>query len=363
MRLYSETDGKFIIPMISFTKTEEKIINRVQRDMRITERPFADIAGELDMPEEELLSTLASLKERKIVRNISAIFNADRLGYQSTLVAFSVPVDDVENAAAVINAHPGVSHNYLRDHAYNLWFTLAVNGETSIPATVSALAARCGARESLILKNETLFKIGFMLKMGDDDDDDDDDAPLNASAGEGADSGGTITPEERRAILLLQTDLPIVSRPYRAILEASGADMVESKLTAIGEDLKRRGVMRRYAAVLKHYHAGFTANAMTAWKLPSGADTDAEIRVFASHRGISHLYMRTVHPGKWEYPLFAMVHARSEAELAGIISELEAHSGISDYLTLRSLKEYKKKRVTYFSPEFDEWNRRYGITG
>jgi DNA-binding Lrp family transcriptional regulator len=322
--------------------------------MRITERIFAVVADELVMPERELLGTLVSLKERKIVRNISAIFNADRLGYQSTLVAFQVPADGVENAVSVINGHPGVSHNYLRDHVYNLWFTLAVDRETSLPATVSALAALCGARESLILKNETLFKIGFMLKMGDDEE---DDIQLNAATTGETAGDRVLTTEERRAILLLQTDLPIVERPYRAVLEASGAGMSESRLAEIGEDLKRRGVMRRYAAVLKHYHAGYTANAMTAWRLPRGADQDETVRIFSGHRGISHLYLRTVHPGKWEYPLFAMVHARSEDELAAIIKGLEADSGISDYQALRSLREYKKKRVTYFSSEFEEWNK------
>ena len=79
--------------------------------------------------------------------------------------------------------------------------------------------------------------------------------------------------------------------------------------------------------------------------------------VFLSNKSISHLYRRTEHPGRWEHPLFAMIHARSDGELDGIIAALEERSGLSDYLVLKSLREFKKKRVTYFSPAFDEWKK------
>jgi DNA-binding Lrp family transcriptional regulator len=126
---------------------------------------------------------------------------------------------------------------------------------------------------------------------------------------------------------------------------------------AIVEDLKLKGIMRRYAAVLKHYNAGYGANAMTAWRIGAGRTEDEVVPVFLSNKSISHLYRRTEHPGRWEHPLFAMIHARSDAELDGIIAALEAKSGLDDYLVLKSLREFKKKRVTYFSPAFDAWKK------
>lgn len=111
--------------------------------------------------------------------------------------------------------------------------------------------------------------------------------------------------------------------------------------------------MRRYAAVLRHRSAGFTANAMTAWK--TGEDFNDE--AFRECGAISHLYYRTIYPGRWEHPLFAMIHAKSKDELDGIIKDLSQKSGITDYLSLESIREFKKKRVTYFSDEFNEWKR------
>ena len=126
--------------MTAFSRAEERIINRIQEDIPLAVDPFGRIADELSIPEAELLETVARLKEKRIVRNISAIFNAQRLGYHSSLVAFSVAEEDMDGAVAVINAHPGVSHNYLRDHRYNIWFTLAVDASTSLEETASVLA-------------------------------------------------------------------------------------------------------------------------------------------------------------------------------------------------------------------------------
>jgi len=346
--------------MTAFSRAEERIINRIQEDIPLAPDPFGIIAEELSVDEDTLLKTVLRLKEKRIVRNISAIFNGHRLGYSSSLVAFSVAGEDVDGAAAVINGHPGVSHNYLRDHLYNIWFTLAVDGSTSIEETAAALARLCRAKDHLVLKNEKLYKIGFKLRMGDNEQDDDDDDDVAADEEDsGIEEERALSDEEREAVLLLQTDLPITRRPFDDIVAGAKSRMSVERLVAIGEDLKNRKIMRRYAAVLKHYNAGYGANAMTAWKAGSGRFDEKTISVFLSNRSISHLYLRTVHPGRFEHPLFAMIHARSDEELEEIIRSLEERSGLGDYLVLRSLKEFKKKRVRYFSPDFEEWTKEY----
>ncbi len=339
---------------MNFTRVEERIINRIQEDIPLVREPFRVIAEELSLPVTDFLETLSSLKRKRIVRNISAIFNADRLGYRTSLVAFAVPQEKVEKAALRINEHPGVSHNYLRDHRYNLWFTLAVERTVSLEKTAEILAARCDAYDHLILVNERLVKIGFMLKIGEDEED--DEVPHGPGAAAPHPEFREIPRRVQQAILMLQTDLPIVLRPFYKVAEGAGSEMGEDEILAVGADLKQGGIMRRYAAVLKHYNAGYRANAMTAWK-PGKSEEEHALSVFKGSRHISHLYYRTVHPGKWEYPLFAMIHARSDEELDEIIRSLKDRSGIGDFLVLKSLKEYKKKRVTYFSPDFDKWNR------
>lgn len=345
--------------MRPFTRIEERIMDRIQRDVPLDPAPFAVISRELKLDGQLLMETLRALKERRVVRNISGIFNARRLGYDSGLVAFRVPAAGVEEAAGFINSHPGVSHNYLRDHRFNLWFTLAVDPSAPLSRTVEALAARCRAEESLVFKNEKLYKIGFMLRMGDEDEDE-QEAP---SAADNSPAPGIgvppLTTDEKRSIALLQKDLPIVERPFGALLREARSELDEEYLVAAGERLKQQGTLRRYAAVLKHYNAGYGANAMTVWKTAGGDDEERAAGIFRDHRGVSHLYRRTVHPPVWEYPLFAMIHARGEAELGEIIKDLSERSGMRDYLVLRSMREFKKERVTYFSPEFDEWNRRH----
>ena len=346
--------------MSDFSPMERAVIDRIQRDITLSPRPFADLAGEMGIPEEELISVVRSLKERRVVRIIAAIFNASRLGYASSLVAFACDERDVERAAELVNSHPGVSHNYLRDHRYNMWFTISAEPGVSLDRTVEALASQSKARDYLIFRTERLIKIGFRLAMEEVEDEEEDIQEAAAPVG-GHRESAALTEDEKLAVILLQHDLPLERRPLRAIIEPAGARVSEEWLASAGEELKKRGVMRRYAAVLRHQNAGYTANAMTAWKFLNEEQERRSIPVFRSNAHISHLYMRTLHPGRWEYPLFAMIHARGEERLAEIIKGIEEKTGVREYIVLRSIREFKKHRPRYFSPEFAAWNRAHGI--
>jgi hypothetical protein len=98
--------------------------------------------------------------------------------------------------------------------------------------------------------------------------------------------------------------------------------------------------------------AGFNHNAMTAWKPRKNVPIEEQIKPFLDTMAVTHLYLRTVYPGRWEHPLFAMAHARTEAELDALVKHLSAASGLTDFLVLKSLKELKKQRVVYFSPDY-----------
>ena len=148
-------------------------------------------------------------------------------------------------------------------------------------------------------------------------------------------------------------DLPDMSRPFDLIAEKGRYILGAEELLEYFSRFVELGVMRRYAAVLRHRNAGFTANAMTAWRV----DDDFDARVFTDCAAVSHLYLRTGYPGRWEHRLFAMMHAKSGEEIEKTIKELSDKSGIRDYISLESLREFKKRRVTYFSDEFKEWKR------
>jgi len=334
---------------MEFSEKDARVLNRVQLGIPCVSEPFQAIAEEIGLAEEEVIEAIARLKKNKVIRNISGIFNGKKLGYYLSLVAFEVSAERVDATAEIISSHPGVSHNYLRNHRYNIWFTLAEENEDDFNKTVEVLAAKAGSADYLVLKNEQLLKIGVFLNVGDNEDTNDLTAPYSPEYTSYLELDETA----KDAVLLLQQDLPVEKSPFKRIAERGKYLHTEDQLLSYFLTFVESGIMRRYAAVLKHRSAGYTANAMTAWKSDEMTDLD----IFINEKSISHLYVRTVYPGRWEHPLFAMIHAKSKHELDGIIKGLSDKSGITDYLALESLKEFKKKRVTYFSEEFKEWKR------
>lgn len=343
--------------MTDFNRNEALVLNCIQRSVPMVRCPFAVIGDELGMPQAEVMQIISELKKRRVIRNIAAIFNPQSLGYVMGLVGMEVPHSGIDTAAAAINAHPGVSHNYVRDHRYNIWFTLAEENQAWFGRSVDCLARAAGASDTLVLKNEQVFKIGVRLPVGVETQSY-NIRPETVSYK--LPKGGGLAAEEKEAVSLLQQDLPIVERPFLSLSRAGTRDtlMTEDRLLELAVSFEESGIMRRYAAVLRHMNAGFTHNAMTVWKLSDNETTMPAIDAFIRENAVSHLYKRTIHPGKWEYPLFAMIHARSDSELAGIVGRLSRESGITDYCVLKSLRELKKQRVIYFSATFGQWHKK-----
>ncbi len=342
-----------------FNALETKIMNRIQKDFPAVPDPLTALAGELSIPENDFFGTIRDLKRRGIVRNIAGIFNADRLGFTSSLVAFCVDERDLERAATAINSHPGVSHNYQRDHHYNIWFTLAAESDTRLEQTVSILAERSNAYDYIILRNEKLIKIGLVLNIGDDAD-----QFTSTSHSREVSVNAPVRPlsdEEKECIRILQKDLPLEKNPFSILIETNNSSIGLDAFLSCFNRLKNDRILRRYAAVFRHRKAGYRSNAMTVWKPGPGTDMEHIVKLFHGSHMISHLYLRTLYPGRWEYPLFAMIHARTDEEMANIIEELSMESGIRDYQVLHSIREFKKERVVYFSPRFKEWERQAGL--
>jgi DNA-binding Lrp family transcriptional regulator len=334
---------------MDFTASENLVLEKIQKSIPCSPEPYGDIAKSAGLTEYEVIEIVNSLREKKVIRNISAIFDGKVLGYSMSLVAFQVKPEIVDHAAEIINSHPGVSHNYLRHHKYNIWFTLAEESPEDFTRSVETLARKCHADDFLVMRNERLLKIGVFLDTGNSE------SSYDSSDYIPGESKGIVqlSQDEIEAVRLLQRDLPASKRPFAEILNDAGSSMREGTLLEHFSSFLDRGIIRRYAAVLRHRNAGYTVNSMTAWR-PEG---DYAIEPFSESRFVSHLYFRTVYPGRWEYPLFAMIHARSEDELNAIINELSIKSGIKDYMSLVTLREFKKKRVTYFSESFKEWKR------
>ena len=334
--------------MAEYSEKESKVLNRVQQELPLVYMPWHQVAGDLGLTPDDVMDIVTKYRDEGIIRNIAGIFSAEKLGYDISLVAFCVPDEKVAKAAEIINAHPGVSHNYLRDHRYNIWFTLAVPPSTSLQNESARMADQAGAADHLLLRNERMMKLGVKLAVGDGEIPSENKSHKDNPVNKGA---RNLNEREKEAVRLLQHDLPVDNRPFARLIGDNNTDMQEDELLDLANGLREDGIMRGFRAVLRHRNAGYTANAMTAWKLNAGTQMDEVQEVFGKEPSISHLYLRTVYPGRWEYPLFAMIHARSDDELTAIIHGLEERSGLHNYQVLRSLREFKKERVKYFNKD------------
>lgn len=335
---------------IDLELTDRLVLNIIQSRFPLVERPYLAMAEELGVSEDEVIKRIRGLKQRNVVRQVNAIFDTRRVGYRTTLVAFSYEPGKLHRGALRVNRHPGVSHNYAREGSYfNLWFTLAVPPNESLEETVARMARETEAQAYRILPTLKFFKIGVNFDMVQERG-----ASYQYYSPDGYTQDGgkradwnkpePLTDFEVEVIKELQEDLPLTPRPFDGMAQRLGITV--GRLFEYAADFQRRGVMRRYSAVLHHRRAGFKANAMIVWRVPPERSEEVG-RIMASHPAVSHCYERPTFPD-WPYSHFSMVHATSREQCEEIGQELAAMTGIEDRLLLYSTREYKKTRVRYF---------------
>jgi len=328
---------------------DRKLLNLVQKEIQLVSRPFEHVAAELETTEDDVLTRLRRFRDDEgIIRQISAIFDTRKLGYTSTLIAMRVPAERVDAAARIINEHPGVSHNYERDHEFNIWFTLAVPPGMNLEEHIDRLHELVGAEATRILPTLKMFKIEVRLDMEEGVSNADGPPPPKAEL-------PPLTDGDIRAIRGLQIDIPLVSRPFAE--EAATVDMSEDELLSYGHKFLADGRMRRCAAILRHRRAGFLSNGMGVWKMPEEQAVELGYRI-ASFPQVTHCYQRPVYED-WPYRVFSMVHARTEEKVRDVIRNISDETGLREYDILFSTREFKKTRVPYFTGEYETWVERH----
>lgn len=345
---------------ILIDQIDGRLLNILQSDFPLSPTPFKEIAEKLNISEIQIIEKVTRLKEEGIIRQISAIFDTQALGYKSSLVAAKIDPSRVDDAASIINKHPGVSHNYLRNNKYNLWFTIAVPPKSrfGLEGTIRILKDQSGAQAMRLLPTIRLFKIGVKFDMAEEEDI--TTRSYNGIYGKRLDKGLDLefTDTEIRAIRGFQKDLPITSTPFDLLSKEAGVDT--STLLDYAKAFIANGRMRRFAAVLHHRRAGFRANAMGVW-VALDEDIEEIGRRMASFSVVSHCYQRPSYPD-WPYNIFTMVHGRSVEDCEAVLGRISDETGIRERSALYSTKEYKKIRVVYFTPEIDEWERKIFLT-
>jgi siroheme decarboxylase len=339
---------------VPLDETDRRLLNLLQGSFPLAERPYAEVARLAELPEDEVLRRTRRLLDERIIREVTPIFDTRVLGYRSMLVAAKVDPSHPWRAAKIINSHPGVSHNYLRDHDFNIWFTIATEpgSRLGLDGTLEVLQRLTGAESVRQLPTLRLFKIRMDLEM-------EKGTEALAVAAEAVDH------QEPEAIELSELDLAVIRAtqgPMEAVREpfAPAAHELGMRVPALLEHLegmRERKALRRVAAILFHRRAGFSANGMGVWKVPEERIVELGPRM-AAYRGISHCYQRPTY-ADWPYSVFTMAHGRSKEECDAILDTIAAETGIEERSTLYSSTEFKKIRLLYFTDAHREWEARY----
>jgi len=338
---------------------DRALLDHLQQAVPLVERPFAELAQRVGLSEQQCLSRLRALRgEKKIIRQISAIFDTAALGYASSLVAAQVEPHHLERAAAVVSAHPGVSHNYERQHTFNLWYTLGVAPDSALglQGTIDKLHALSGAIAARALPTLRLFKIGVRFDLGDAPRDDRPGSPSGFTESDReAARQYTLDEADRHKVRVLQQDLPLKPRPFDA-----WADEAQCGLDELLEAARRyvdRRQMRRFAAVLHHRQVGMRANVMGVWSVPDDQAEQQGERM-AAFDAVSHCYLRPRYDD-WPYNLYTMIHAHDREHAVALLDQMREATGIVESAALWTLREFKKVRLRYFTPAQADWEAQH----
>ena len=144
---------------LSLDDLDRAILNEIQSHFPIASRPYAEVGRRVGASEEEVLARVAAMADGGVIRRLGANFTSRKLGYSSTLVAARVPPDKLDHFVAVVNRYPGVTHNYLRRHRSNVWFTLIAESAERLNQILEEISLASGVAEILSLPAQEIFKI------------------------------------------------------------------------------------------------------------------------------------------------------------------------------------------------------------
>jgi len=297
---------------------DARLIDRAQRSIPTTERPFADLAAELGLTEAMVIERLGHLLATGVLTRLGPLYQIERAGGQFILAALQAPEDRYAEVTAQVNALPEVAHNYRRQHALNMWFVIAAETPAVAWAACDQIEAVTGLPVHAFPKEREYF-VGLYLPLLGPSTATAPAPPPPAAAGALA-----LTEADRELIAATQSGLPLVPRPYDAVaaMLGSSGQAVRTRLA----ELLAAGVVRRIAAVPNHYRLGYTANGMSVWDVDD-AQVDRLGELIGSQPGVSHCYRRPRKPGVWRYNLFAMLHGHTREQVLAQAGQVAALLG------------------------------------
>lgn len=310
------------------------LLNDWQRNFPLTPRPFAQIAEALAATEAEVIRACSDLVQRGIVSRLGGVW-APGAGGAALLCAMQVPSHRLEQTAAFVSAHPGVNHNYEREHALNLWFVITGNDAACISQALAAIE-----RETSLPVLRMRMVRPYRIDLG---------FALHRPASAGAAMQGRsprVEPAHAPLAALVEAGLPLVPSPFGEWAAQLGLSC-DAVLNQIGQ-WTRAGTLRRFGLVVRHHEVGYAANAMTVFDIAE-SEVDAFGERLATQPGVTLCYRRERAQG-WHYNLYCMVHGRSREETLALLYTAIASAGLSGYprQVLFSRRRFKQQGARYF---------------
>ena len=321
------------------TALEQHLLDTIQDAFPLEERPYQVLAdmfsaqGEA-VTEQQVFEAVENLRSSGIIRRLGGIYDSKKLGFISRLCAGKVT--DIDKFAAAANEIPAITHNYVRTHEYNVWFTVIAQSEDEIREVVDTLCTETDLLDVHVLSVTKKFKIDTVMRGAG--------APVGSrqlavGRNNAVESQAELSLSDKARIRVACTDIPHTLTPFKdwgVAIEGLRGDIAG-------------GLMRRFGAILRHQQAGFAYNAMVCFCLDGcSCHPRAGGDLLAQNPHVSHCYERSAFEG-FPYNLYAMMHAQSAAELELYIKEAALSIGNPEYAVLHSVRELKKTSFSFFA--------------
>lgn len=314
------------------------LLNDWQHDFPLERTPFETIAALAGLPAGEVLATYAAALRDGSLSRIGGVF-AGGAGGAALLCAMAVPPERLAAVAAIVSAHPGVNHNYEREHAFNLWFVLTAPDAFTLAAALAGLEAATGLPAlRLPMRQAYRIDLGFDLRG-------------RTAAGPRCAPHGTaarpVAAADRALAALVEDGLPLVERPFDAWGDALGR--TPGEVITVLRGWLAHGTLKRFGTIVRHHELGFAANAMTVFDVPDERiDTCGE--ALARQPGVTLAYRRARAEG-WPYNLYCMVHGRDRAAVQAVLDRVRAEAGLGawPHAVLFSRRRFKQTGGRYFA--------------
>ena len=311
------------------------LLNDWQRGFPLVAAPFGAIANEAAAAESAVIEHYQSLLRDGAISRIGGVWGAGA-GGAALLCAFSVPAGRLDAVAAIVSAHPGVNHNYEREHHFNLWFVITGRDAGAVADCVDELEAQSGCR-ALRLRMRRAYRIDLGFDLRD---------PMAACGELSAQRVPPVAEADAALAALVEQGLPLIARPFDSW--AGALRWPRAQVLATLRHWHQQGTLRRFGVIVRHHEAGFAHNAMTVFDVPDDSVDRCGTALAAQH-GVTLAYRRE-RAAAWPYNLYCMVHGRDRAAVRGAIATAIERSGLGvhPHAVLFSRRRFKQTGARYF---------------